>query len=86
MLEKTSNKIRDQINKRLKNIPIDMVEGKSETLFDDLLEHVTKRLATKIEPLRLPVFSRNFAARMLILNVNASVNVQGKEDFLSKNY
>ncbi|KAI2809034.1 hypothetical protein BLOT_000175 [Blomia tropicalis] len=80
VLEKTSNKIRARINERLRVIPIDILEGtRSETLFDDLLHLVTKRIGTKIEPLRLPFFSRNFAARMLILNVNASINIhEGK--------
>ena len=80
VLERTSEKIRARINQRLKKIPIDILDGnRSETLFDNLLEHVTKQLGTKIEPLRLPAVSRNFAARMLVLNVNASIDInEGK--------
>ena len=55
---------------------MDMLQGgKSEHLFDDLLTQVTTRLGQKIEPLRLPNFSRNFAAKMLVLNLNASINI-----------
>ena len=50
----------------------------AQTLFDDLVKGVTRRMAAKIEPLKLPPFRREFATRILnLLPVNGSIAVSG---------
>ncbi len=50
----------------------------AQTLFDDLVKGVTKRMAAKIEPLKLPPFKREFSTRILnLLPVNGSIAVSG---------
>lgn len=76
VLDKTSDQIRGKINEKLWNIPFDFIESKQETLFDDMVSFVAGKLGDRLEPLKLPHFSRNFAARLLLMNVNASVQIQ----------
>lgn len=79
VLEKTSHKIRALINKRLESVPTNIIQKNSENLFDDIVTFATSKIATKVEPLKLPPIERDFYVKLLMLKMNGSIQIdQGK--------
>ncbi|OTF78255.1 hypothetical protein BLA29_009533 [Euroglyphus maynei] len=76
--DKISVKIQSLINKRLERIKLDqLIQHESETLFDDIVTMVSKRIKHRIDPVPLPSFERQIQTKILqLIPVNISIQIE----------
>lgn len=79
VLEKTSAKIQALINQRLEKVPVHILKRTGDYLFDDIVAFAAEKIATKVEPLKLPPIQREFNAKWMLFHLNASIHIdEGK--------